>query len=221
MFSDKTLLITGGTGSFGAAVLDRFLSDDIRGDPYFFPRRKKTRRNAPRLSGAVRARALRQDQISHRRRARHRLDRKRHVRRGLCLSRRRFEGRCPPASFFPMEAVKTNVLGTKQRTDGRDRGRREENHLPVHGQGGLSGQRDGHKQGHDGKSRRFEIAYRRRVQNAHVLYALRKRHVLARQRDPLVRRADQGRRPFDGHRPADDAIYHVPCRGRRPRRLRV
>ena len=30
MFSNKTLLITGGTGSFGNAVLDRFLSTDIK-----------------------------------------------------------------------------------------------------------------------------------------------------------------------------------------------
>ena len=29
MFRDKTLLITGGTGSFGNAVLDRFLDTDI------------------------------------------------------------------------------------------------------------------------------------------------------------------------------------------------
>lgn len=30
MFKDKTLLITGGTGSFGNAVLNRFLSTDIK-----------------------------------------------------------------------------------------------------------------------------------------------------------------------------------------------
>ena len=30
MFEGKTLLITGGTGSFGNAVLDRFLNTDIR-----------------------------------------------------------------------------------------------------------------------------------------------------------------------------------------------
>ena len=30
MFNDKTLLITGGTGSFGNAVLNRFLDTDIR-----------------------------------------------------------------------------------------------------------------------------------------------------------------------------------------------
>ena len=30
MFEEKTLLITGGTGSFGNAVLDRFLTTDIQ-----------------------------------------------------------------------------------------------------------------------------------------------------------------------------------------------
>ena len=30
MFNNKTLLITGGTGSFGNAVLDRFLMTDIK-----------------------------------------------------------------------------------------------------------------------------------------------------------------------------------------------
>lgn len=30
MFQGKTLLITGGTGSFGNAVLDRFLKTDIK-----------------------------------------------------------------------------------------------------------------------------------------------------------------------------------------------
>ena len=30
MFKNKTLLITGGTGSFGNAVLERFLDSDIR-----------------------------------------------------------------------------------------------------------------------------------------------------------------------------------------------
>ena len=31
MFKDKVLLITGGTGSFGNAVMDRFLETDIKG----------------------------------------------------------------------------------------------------------------------------------------------------------------------------------------------
>ena len=30
VFKDKTLMITGGTGSFGNAVLDKFLCSDVR-----------------------------------------------------------------------------------------------------------------------------------------------------------------------------------------------
>ena len=35
IFKDKTLLITGGTGSFGNAVLKRFLDSDIKEIRYF------------------------------------------------------------------------------------------------------------------------------------------------------------------------------------------
>lgn len=35
MFKDKILLITGGTGSFGNAVLNRFLSTDIKKFVFF------------------------------------------------------------------------------------------------------------------------------------------------------------------------------------------
>jgi UDP-N-acetylglucosamine 4,6-dehydratase/5-epimerase len=40
MFKDKTLLVTGGTGSFGNAVLDRFLNTDI-GEIRIFSRDEK------------------------------------------------------------------------------------------------------------------------------------------------------------------------------------
>jgi len=40
MFKDKTFLITGGTGTFGNAVLRRFLQTEI-GEPRFFSRDKK------------------------------------------------------------------------------------------------------------------------------------------------------------------------------------
>ncbi|NLK63624.1 MAG: polysaccharide biosynthesis protein, partial [Tissierellia bacterium] len=40
MFKDKTLLITGGTGSFGNAVLERFLNTDI-GEIRIFSRDEK------------------------------------------------------------------------------------------------------------------------------------------------------------------------------------
>ena len=40
MFKDKTLLITGGTGSFGNAILNRFLATDI-GEIRIFSRDEK------------------------------------------------------------------------------------------------------------------------------------------------------------------------------------
>lgn len=48
MFKDKTLLITGGTGSFGSAVLDRFLNTDI-GQIRIFSRDEKKQDDMRRL----------------------------------------------------------------------------------------------------------------------------------------------------------------------------
>ena len=45
MFKGKTLLITGGTGSFGNAVLGRFLNTDIKEIRIFSRDEKKTRRH--------------------------------------------------------------------------------------------------------------------------------------------------------------------------------
>ncbi len=41
MFKDKTLLITGGTGSFGNAVLRRMLSSELREIRHLQPRREE------------------------------------------------------------------------------------------------------------------------------------------------------------------------------------
>ena len=46
MFTNKTPLITGGTGSFGNAVLDRFLNTDIAEIRIFSRDEKKTARYA-------------------------------------------------------------------------------------------------------------------------------------------------------------------------------
>ena len=51
VFKDKTLLITGGTGSFGNAVLNRFLRTDIGEIRIFSRDEKKAGRYASRLSG--------------------------------------------------------------------------------------------------------------------------------------------------------------------------
>lgn len=105
MFKDKTLLITGGTGSFGNAVLDRFLDSDI-GEIRIFSRDEKKQddmrhryqndklkfyigdvRNYDSIQSAMRgvdfvfsAAALKQ---------------------------------VPSCEFYPIEAVRTNILGTE------------------------------------------------------------------------------------------------------------
>lgn len=105
MFSDKILLITGGTGSFGNAVLRRFLESDLKEIRIFSRDEKKQddmrkRYDNPKLKfyiGDVRdyqsvLNAVRgADYIYH----------------AAALKQ------VPSCEFYPLEAVKTNVLGTE------------------------------------------------------------------------------------------------------------
>lgn len=50
IFKDKILLITGGTGSFGNAVLKRFLDSDVGEIRIFSRDEKKTRRYAASIT---------------------------------------------------------------------------------------------------------------------------------------------------------------------------
>ena len=104
MFKDKVLLITGGTGSFGNEVLNGFLGTDIKEIRIFSRDEKKQddmrkRYNNPKLSffiGDVR-------DISSIDTAMKGVD---YIFHAAALKQ------VPSCEFFPLEAVKTNVLGT-------------------------------------------------------------------------------------------------------------
>ncbi|WP_341775242.1 polysaccharide biosynthesis protein [Staphylococcus hyicus] len=105
MFKDKTILITGGTGSFGQAVMNRFLETDIKEIRVFSRDEKKQddlrkHYNNPKLKfylGDVR------DALSVETATRG-VD---FVFHAAALKQ------VPSCEFFPIEAVKTNILGTE------------------------------------------------------------------------------------------------------------
>ncbi|MCM1183189.1 MAG: polysaccharide biosynthesis protein [Roseburia sp.] len=105
MFTGKTLMITGGTGSFGHAVLNRFLNTDI-GEIRVFSRDEKKQDdmrkeyNNSRIKfyiGNVRDIQSIEDAI----------DGVDYIFSAAALKQ------VPSCEFFPMEAVKTNVYGTE------------------------------------------------------------------------------------------------------------
>ncbi len=111
MFTGKTLLITGGTGSFGNAVLDRFLATDV-GEIRIFSRdelkqddmRHFYQREYPEYSRKLKFYIgdVRDPQSIAK--AMHGVD---YVFHAAALKQ------VPSCEFFPIEAVKTNVLGTE------------------------------------------------------------------------------------------------------------
>ncbi len=104
MFEGKTLMITGGTGSFGHAVLNRFLNTDI-GEIRIFSRDEKKQDDMRKeyhndkikfYIGDVR-------DLQSIKNAIHGVD---YIFHAAALKQ------VPSCEFFPLEAVKTNVLGT-------------------------------------------------------------------------------------------------------------
>lgn len=104
MFKDKVLLITGGTGSFGHAVLDRFLSTDI-GEIRIFSRDEKKQDDMRHFYRNDKIKFFIGDvrDISSVKNAMYGVD---FIFHAAALKQ------VPSCEFFPLEAVKTNVFGT-------------------------------------------------------------------------------------------------------------
>lgn len=104
MFTGKTLLITGGTGSFGNAVLRRFLNTDIK-EIRIFSRDEKKQDDMRKLYRNDKIKFYIGDvrDLQSVRDAMHNVD---YVFHAAALKQ------VPTCEFFPLEAVKTNVFGT-------------------------------------------------------------------------------------------------------------
>ena len=111
LFTGKTLLITGGTGSFGNAVLNRFIDTDI-GEIRIFSRDEKKQDDMRHYFQATKPEVAEKIKfyigdvrdIQGIRNAMHGVD---YIFHAAALKQ------VPSCEFFPIEAVKTNVLGTE------------------------------------------------------------------------------------------------------------
>ena len=110
LFTNKTLMITGGTGSFGNAVLNRFLSTDI-GEIRIFSRDEKKQDDMrhhfqatmPEVADKIKFYIGDVRDLQSCRNAMHGVD---YIFHAAALKQ------VPSCEFFPMEAVRTNVIGT-------------------------------------------------------------------------------------------------------------
>lgn len=110
LFTDKTLMITGGTGSFGNAVLNRFLKTDI-GEIRVFSRDEKKQDDMrhefqvkmPEVSEKIKFYIGDVRDLQSVKGAMHGVD---YIFHAAALKQ------VPSCEFFPMEAVRTNVIGT-------------------------------------------------------------------------------------------------------------
>lgn len=111
LFTNKTLLITGGTGSFGNAVLNRFLKTDI-GEIRIFSRDEKKQDDMrhefqvkmPEVADKISFYIGDVRDLASVKNAMHGVD---YIFHAAALKQ------VPSCEFFPIEAVKTNVLGTE------------------------------------------------------------------------------------------------------------
>lgn len=111
LFTNKTLMITGGTGSFGNAVLNRFLKTDI-GEIRIFSRDEKKQDDMrhdfqakmPDVADKIKFYIGDVRNLQSVKNAIHGVD---YIFHAAALKQ------VPSCEFFPMEAVRTNVIGTE------------------------------------------------------------------------------------------------------------
>ena len=111
LFKGQTLMITGGTGSFGNAVLNRFLNTDI-GEIRIFSRDEKKQDDMrheyqakmPEVADKIKFYIGDVRNLQSCKNAMHGVD---YIFHAAALKQ------VPSCEFFPMEAVKTNVIGTE------------------------------------------------------------------------------------------------------------
>ena len=115
VFKEKTLLITGGTGSFGNAVLNRFLRTDI-GEIRIFSRDEKKQDDMrhdfqarmPEVANKIKFYI---GDVRNKSTLKYAMKGVDYVFHAAALKQ------VPSCEFFPMEAVKTNVIGTDNTLD--------------------------------------------------------------------------------------------------------
>ena len=105
MYKNKTLLITGGTGSFGNAVLNQFIKSDIK-EIRIFSRDEKKQDDMRRLYKSKKIKFFLgdvRDPLS--------------IENAIIGANYVFHAaalkQVPSCEFFPLEAVKTNIIGTE------------------------------------------------------------------------------------------------------------
>jgi len=104
MFKNKTIVITGGTGSFGNAVMKRFLHTDVK-EIRIFSRDEKKQDDMRKLYKNDKLKFYIGDvrDLGSVKNTMHGVD---YIFHAAALKQ------VPSCEFFPMEAVKTNVIGT-------------------------------------------------------------------------------------------------------------